>query len=130
MLWYGGLSFSAVIKSAGCDPLTPEVGESGTVQISKFLTAQRHDTGFEHRSSFVLGANGVGANSLNGTVQFSRIADSYTFSYSAPVPAVANIRAGQAFPVELTVCLTLGDQAVKMHLVCQGKNQGMLCHKG
>jgi hypothetical protein len=130
MLWYGGLSFTAVIKNAGCNPLTPEAGESGSVQISKFLTTQGHDTGFQHRSSFVLGDNGVGVSSLNGTVQFSRIADSYTFAYGAPVPAVTNIRAGQDFPVELTVCLTLGDQAVKMHLVCQGKNQGMLCHEG
>ena len=130
MLWYGGLSFTAVIKNGGCDPLTPEAGESGTVQVDKFLTAQRQDTGFRHRSTFVLGDNGVGENSLNGTVQFSRVVDSYTFSYSAPVPAVANIRAGQNFPVELSVCVTLGNQAVKMHLVCQGKNQGMLCHEG
>lgn len=130
MLWYGNLSFTAVIKNGGCEPLSPDPGDTGTVQMTKFVTAQRQDTGHQHIASFVLGDNGVGVTSLNGTVQFSSVADSYTFSYSAPVPAVANIRDRQNFPVAFNMCLTVGNQAVRMHLVCQGKNQGMLCHKG
>lgn len=130
MLWYGALSFTAVIKNGACPPLSPDPGETGTVQMTHFITGQRQDTGHNHVASFVLGNNGAGVTSLGGTVQFSRVVDSYTFSYSAPVPAFANIRAGQNFPVAFNMCLTLGNQAVRMHLVCQGKSQGMLCHEG
>ena len=130
LLWYGGVNFSAVIRRGGCEALTPDPGDTGTVQMTNFVTAQREDTGHELIASFVLGNNGVGVTSLNGTVQFSPGVDSHTFSYSAPVPSFANIRDGQDFPVAFTMCVTLGHQAIKMHLVCQGKNQGMLCHEG
>jgi len=130
MLWYGGLSISAVIGRGGCDPLTPQADDAGTVQLTKFVTAQRQDTGHEHMASFILGDNGVGATSLDGTVQFSRVVDSYHFSYSAPVPSFASMRDGQDFPVAFNLCVTVGHQAVRMHLVCQPKSQGMLCHEG
>jgi hypothetical protein len=130
MLWYGGLSFSAAIKNGGCPPLSPEPGETGTVQMTNFVTERRQDTGHQHIASFVLGEGGAGVTSLNGAVHFARIADSYQFSYSAPVPSFANIRDGQNFPVAFSMCVTVGNRAVRMHLVCQGKNQGMLCHKG
>ena len=130
LLWYGSVNFSAVIGRGNCAPISPNPGESGTVRLSDFVTAQRHDIGYAQNASFVLGNNGVGATSLGGVVQFSRIVDSYTFSYSAPVSSIANIHDGQNFPVAMTMCLIVGNQAVKMHLVCQGKNQGMLCHEG
>ena len=130
MLWYGGLSFSAVIGRGSCGPLSPDPGDTGTVQMTNFVTNKKQDTGHQHMASFVLGANGVGTTSLDGTVQFSRVVDSYQFSYSAPVPSFANIRDGQNFPVAFNMCLTVGNQAVRMHLVCQGKSQGMLCHEG
>ena len=130
LLWYGNVNFSAVIKRGGCEALTPDPGDTGTVQMTNFVTARRQDTGHELVASFVLGNNGGGATSLNGTVQFSQVADSYTFSYSAPVRSFASIRDGENFPVAFNMCVTLGHQAVKMHLVCQGKNQGMLCHEG
>jgi hypothetical protein len=130
LLWYGGINFSAVIKRGGCAPLTPDPGETGTVQMTKFVTAHHHDTGHDHVASFVMGDHGVGTTSSNGTVQLARVVDSYTFSYSAPVSAFASIRDGANFPVAFNMCLTIGNQAVRMHLVCQGKSQGMLCHKG
>jgi hypothetical protein len=130
MLWYGALNFSAVVRPGACEPLSPDPGTTGTVQMTNFVTGQRQDTGHQHIASFVLGDNGAGTTSLNGGVQFSRIAGSYLFTYSAPVPSFANIRDGQNFPVAFNMCLTLGSQAVKMHLVCQGKSQGMLCHAG
>jgi len=130
MLWYGALNFSAVIKQGGCEPLSPDPGTAGTVQMTGFVTGQRQDTGHQHTASFVLGDNGAGVTSLDGEVQFSQIAGSYRFSYSAPVPSFASIRDGQNFPVAFSMCVTLGNQRVKMHLVCQGKSQGMLCHAG
>lgn len=130
LLWYGGINFSAVIKGGGCPLLTPDPGQTGTVQMTKFVTGQHQDRGLDHVTSFVMGENGVGTTASNGTVQFARVADSYTFSYSAPISAPANFRDGANFPVALDMCLTIGNQAVKMHLVCQGKSQGMLCHKG
>jgi hypothetical protein len=130
LLWYGAINFSAVIRNGNCPPLTPDAGETGTVQMTDFLTARRQDTGIQHVATFVLGDNGAGVTPLGGQVHFSRVANSYAFSYSAPVPAAATIRDGQNFPVAYSMCVTLGNQAVKMHLVCQGKNQGMLCHEG
>ena len=130
MLWYGALNFSAVIKQGGCEPLSPDPGTTGTVQMTNFVTGQRQDTGHQHVASFVLGDNGAGVTSLNGGVHFSRVASSYQFTYNAPLPSFASIRDGQNFPVAFNMCVTLGNQAVRMHLVCQGKNQGMLCHAG
>ena len=130
MLWYGALSFSAVIKQGGCEPLHPNPGTTGTVQMTNFVTGQRQDTGHQHIADFILGDDGSGVTSLDGGVQFSAIAGSYRFTYSAPVPSFATIRDGQNFPVAFNMCVTLGSQAVKMHLVCQGKSQGMLCHEG
>ena len=98
--------------------------------MTNFVTGRREDTGHQHIASFVLGENGVGVTSANGTVQFSHGVGAYTFTYSAPLPSFATIRDGPNFPVAFNMCLTLGNQAVKMFLVCQGKNQGMLCHEG
>lgn len=130
MLWYGALNFSAVIKQGSCEPLSPAPGTTGTVQMTHFVNGRRQDTGHQLVANFVLGDDGSGVTSLDGAVQFSAIAGSYRFTYSAPVPAFANIRDGQNFPVAFNMCVTLGNQAVKMFLVCQGKSQGMLCHEG
>ena len=128
MYWYGALNFSAVIKQAGCEPLVLDPGTTGTVQMTHFVTGQRQDTGHQHIASFVLGDNGAGMTSLDGNVEFSRIAGSYQLTYSAPLRSFATIRDGQNFPVAFNMCVTVGNQAIKMFLVCQGKSQGMLCH--
>jgi len=130
MTWYGGVNFSAVIGPGSCGALEVESGAEGTVQMTRFLTQRREDTGHSHITSWTLGGSGVGATSANGTVQFSNVVDSVRFGYSAPVPAVATYRDGMNFPVAFDFCLTVGSQAVKTRLVCQPKPQGMLCHQG
>jgi hypothetical protein len=130
MLWYGALSFSAVISPGSCAALTPDAGDAGTMQMVNFVTERRQDTGIEHVASYVLGDGGGGNTSAGGAIQFSRVVDSYRVTYSAPIPAAASQHDGADFPVVFDLCLTLGEQAVKTRLVCQPKNQGMLCHEG
>jgi hypothetical protein len=73
----------------------------------------------------------TGSTSDGGTVIFTPSAGGATkFTYTAPVAAPASMDDGLEFPVVFDMCVTVGDQAVKMRLVCQPKPTGMLCHEG
>ena len=130
MTWYDalGLHVSGFISPGLCEPLHPDPGKQGTIQMVNWLTARREDTGLEHKTTFVMGNGGIGTAANGGTVILSESRRVIDFAYTAPVRPLATASTGSRFPVVFDTCLTVGDQAVAWRLVCQPKNTGMLCH--
>jgi hypothetical protein len=130
MTWYDnlGLQLSALINPGACPSLAPAPGQSGEVRMAKWLTQDRRDLGRVHATSFSLGASRSGRTTNGATVTFGSSGRAVTFSYRDSSRPFARARDGADFPVQFELCLTVGEQAVKMRLVCQPKSTGMLCH--
>jgi hypothetical protein len=132
--WYDrlGLTFQGFINAggAGCQPLHPDPGASGMFSMVNWLNARKQDLGFDHSASFVLGDGGEGATSDGGDLIVTPKSSGYAFTYTADLPPPSHTSDGfEGTPVVFDSCLTLGNQAVKIRLVCQSHSQGLLCHK-
>ena len=131
--WYSrvGLSFSANVSAGNCGQIKPQAGDTGVVQMTNFLTEARRDTGIENSVTLDMADESTGSTSDGGTVGFVPSATGSTkVTYTAPLEAPADMSDGMQFPVVFDMCVAVGDQAVKMRLVCQPKPSGMLCHEG
>jgi len=132
MTWYNynGLLFSMFIRPSLCAPLDIRPGDTGTITMGNFLTAQKRDTGLSHHTTFVMNDSQSGTADNGGSIQFNPGAGGTFFEYNAPLPPLANRDAGEDFPVSFDMCVTVGYQSVKTRLVCQPHAPGMLCHAG
>lgn len=132
--WYdaeaGGLNLSFSVRENICPTLTPEVGERGSITMSRWLTERGQDTGRLHRFNFTVDANGVGQTSDGGTIRFTQGRTGTLVTFTSNVPPTARAGLGLEFPVVFNLCITLGDQTLTSRLVCQEKPQGLLCHAG
>jgi hypothetical protein len=134
--WYdsGGLNLSAVISPGSCAPLTPEVGETGMIQMANWLKQSRENTGLHHETTFTLEpgtGSGVSATTANGgSLILTPITGGQKLSYTVDERPFARMSDGANFPVVFDLCLTVGDQTITGRLVCQPKPTGMLCHEG
>lgn len=131
LTWYDalGMQVSGLIGPGSCPILTPSAGETGMITMTKWLNERRQDTGLEHRTEYVLSSSQQGRADNRGSITFSSVGVQTRFNYSAPVRPFARQSSGANFPVVFEMCLTIGNQAVKMRLVCQPKPTGMLCHQ-
>jgi hypothetical protein len=135
LTWYDrlGLTFQGFINggAAGCEPLHPDAGATGLMTMVNWLNARKQDLGFDHSTSFVLGDGGDGATSDGGDLTVTEKSNGFAFTYKAPLPPPAHTSDGfEGTPVVFDGCLTLGNQAVKLRMVCQAHSQGLLCHEG
>jgi Lysyl oxidase len=133
--WYDriGLTFQGFIArgGAGCPPLHPDPGVPGMMLMTNWLNQPQQDLGLDHDASFVLGEKGEGATSDGGEITVSTKSSGYAFTYKADLPPPAHMSDGFAgTPVVFDSCFTLGNEAVRMRLVCQAHTQGLLCHEG
>ena len=75
LTWYdaasGGLNLSYFVQPGDCEPLTAQPGEPASIQMTRWLTTRREDTGRSHIATFTLGANGSGATSTGGSASVS-----------------------------------------------------------
>jgi hypothetical protein len=131
MTWYDatGLNLSALITPATCAPLTPEQGEGVDVHLYDWLQWDHTNTGIDVDQTFVLGRDGTGAQTSDGSVSFSALGDSMRIGFTVAASAAARADDGDNFPVVFQACITVGNQQVPMRLVCQPKATGMLCHQ-
>ncbi len=134
LTWYdaasGGLNLNFYVQPDGCPALTPEEGEAVTIQMSRWLTERKVDTGRLHVATAPLGANGSGTTSSGGTISVGAFGSWQQITYRDVTPPIAGPQDGADFPVVFDLCLTVGNQAVKGRMVCQEKNRGLLCHEG
>ena len=135
LTWYDnlGLTFAGFVNggSSGCARLQPDAGVSGTLAMVNWLNARKQNLNLDHSTSFMLGDGGDGATSDGGDFAFSTKSNGVSFTYKAPLPPPAHTSDGyEGTPVAFEGCLLLGNQAVKLRMVCQAHSQGLLCHEG
>lgn len=131
MTWYDatGMNLSALVTPSTCPPLTPEEGESVNMHMYDWLRWDRTDTGIDVNANFVLGRDGLSAQTPQGSINFSALGESTRVGFNLSANAAARGSDGDNFPVVFQTCLTVGDQKVPIRLVCQPKSTGMLCHQ-
>jgi hypothetical protein len=131
--WYDnvGLSFSMFIKPGACPILTPEGGEGGVIHKFDWLNTAGVDTGLSFTDNYVLRDAAAGTTSRGGTINLRSMAGGHRFTYTLGEDAIARADAGfDGFPSVFDMCMTIGDQKIAAHIVCQPKRQGLLCHEG
>jgi hypothetical protein len=135
LTWYDrlGLTFEGFINPgpSGCPPLQANAGAAGIMSMVNWRNARRVDLGFDHTATFTLGDGGDGATSDGGDFTVTPKSNGSSFAYSAPLPPPAHTSDGfEGTPVAFDSCLTIGNQAVRLRMVCQAHSQGLLCHEG
>ena len=119
-------------SAAGCPRLTLDPGTSGTLQLVNWLNQSGDNLGFDHAVSFVLGDKGEGQTSDNGDFTINAASNGFRFTYKVEdlVPPARTSSGFTGIPVVFDGCMTLGNQAVKLRMVCQPHSNGLLCHEG
>ncbi|HVO26513.1 MAG TPA: lysyl oxidase family protein [Candidatus Margulisiibacteriota bacterium] len=135
LTWYDqlGLTFQGFVNggSAGCPRLQADAGVSGMMVMANWLNARKQDLGLDHSMSYVLGDGADGATSDGGDFSLSAKSNGMSFTYKAPLAPPAHTSDGfEGTPVAFEACLTVGNNAVKIRMVCQAHSQGLLCHEG
>jgi hypothetical protein len=101
------------------------------MEMVNWLNARKQNLNLDHSTSFVLGDGAEGATSDGGDFSFTTKSNGVSFMYKAPLPPPARTSDGyEGTPVAFQGCLLLGNQAVKLRMVCQAHSQGLLCHEG
>ncbi len=96
-----------------------------------WLNARKLNLNHDHSTSFVLGDGGEGTTSDGGTFSVAEKSNGVSFTYTAALPPPARTADGyEGFPVAFSGCFMLGNHAVSLHMVCQPKSTGLLCHEG
>jgi len=135
LTWYDklGLTFQGFINPgpSGCPQLDTDPGVSGMMSMVNWLNARKVDLGFDRSATFVMGNGGDASTSDGGDFTITPKSNGFSFTYKAALPPPAHTSDGfEGTPVVFDSCLTLGNQSVKLRLVCQAHSQGLLCHEG
>jgi hypothetical protein len=135
LTWYdgAGLTFDGFVSGgpSGCEPLHPDTGATGSMLMVNWLNARGRNLDHDHTTTFTLGEGAVGATADGGELSMTQNSSGFRFTYTAQLPPPARTSDGfDGFPVSFDGCFTLGNEAVKLRLVCQGKSRGLLCHEG